>query len=319
LRIVIDDENALRLMCGLNDANIKYIERMCGIDIFYKGNTIEFDGDLPEGQSEVITQLFQQMVDLAQKGYEIDYFQVQLMYDDICKGKGVSFEAPVEHVAIRVDGRIVQPKSSNQRAYLTAMRDRQVVFGIGPAGTGKTFLAIAKALEQLQSGQVHKIVLTRPVVEAGESLGFLPGDLTQKISPYLRPLYDAMEMLISLHTLRKMEEQGVIEIAPLAYMRGRSLQSAFIILDEAQNTTKSQMKMFLTRIGFGAKAVITGDVTQIDLPQKSSSGLLHASRLLDGITGIESVYLNSEDVVRSMLVKRIVDVYEKETETETKT
>ena len=161
---------------------------------------------------------------------------------------------------------------------------------------------------------MKKIVLTRPVVEAGESLGFLPGDLTQKISPYLKPLYDAMENMISLHTVKKMEEQGVIEIAPLAYMRGRSLQQAFIILDEAQNSTKEQMKMFLTRIGFGAKAVITGDITQIDLPKKQNSGLLHASRLLHAIPGIESIMMDTSDVVRSLLVRRIIHAYEKESE-----
>ncbi len=316
MKIVVDDDNVLRVVCGRDDSNIKYIEKVIGVKVYYRGNTIEITDNLPEEKRDVITSLFQNIVDLAQKGYDIDEYQVKLMYDDLCKGKGIPSEPIPDHISILVDGKHIQPKSSNQRTYVKAMLDKQVVFGIGPAGTGKTFLAIAKALEQLQQGDVNKIVLTRPVVEAGESLGFLPGDLTQKISPYLKPLYDAMEMLMPLSSIKKMEDQGLIEIAPLAYMRGRSLQNSFIILDEAQNTTKEQMMMFLTRIGFGTKAIITGDVTQIDLPKRITSGLLHASRLLDGITGIESVYMNSTDVVRSILVKRIIDAYEKDKEKE---
>lgn len=301
------------MVCGLHDANIAYIEQMTGAEIFYRGNYIDIPEDGDASGTGILKDLFQQMIHLAENGYEMDSFQIQLMYDDIRRGRGLEHSEPPVQESIIIEGKRIQAKSVNQRSYMKHMHESQVVFGIGPAGTGKTFLAIAKAIEELQKGLVHKIVLTRPVVEAGESLGFLPGDLTQKISPYLRPLYDAMEMMIPMHTIRKMEEQGVIEIAPLAYMRGRSLQNAFIILDEAQNTTRTQMKMFLTRIGFGAKAVITGDVTQIDLPKKNQSGLLHASGLLHNITGIHTIYFEPADVVRSVLVKRIIQAYEKET------
>jgi phosphate starvation-inducible PhoH-like protein len=206
----------------------------------------------------------------------------------------------------------VFPKSRNQAAYIQGMRSCDISFCIGPAGTGKTFLAIAEALCMVLSRKMRKLVLTRPVVEAGESLGFLPGDLAQKINPYLRPLYDAMETLIPYETIHRMEENHVIEIAPLAYMRGRSLNDCVVILDEAQNTTKEQMKMFLTRIGSGARAVITGDTTQIDLPRHTASGLLHAVSILSGIEGIHFAYLHTGDVVRNPLIKKIIQAYDAE-------
>jgi phosphate starvation-inducible PhoH-like protein len=207
----------------------------------------------------------------------------------------------------------VFPRSRNQAAYVLGMRSCDISFGIGPAGTGKTFLAIAEALRLVLSKTMRKLVLTRPVVEAGENLGFLPGDLAQKISPYLRPLYDAMESLVPFETIRRMEETRAIEIAPLAYMRGRSLNDCVVVLDEAQNTTKEQMKMFLTRIGQGARAVITGDITQIDLPRRIDSGLLHAASVLSGVEGIHFSFLHTADVVRNPLVKKIIEAYERET------
>jgi phosphate starvation-inducible PhoH-like protein len=207
----------------------------------------------------------------------------------------------------------VFPRSRNQTAYVLGMRSCDISFGIGPAGTGKTFLAIAESLRLVLSKKMRKLVLTRPVVEAGENLGFLPGDLTQKISPYLRPLYDAMESLIPFEMIRRMEETRAIEIAPLAYMRGRSLNDCMVVLDEAQNTTKEQMKMFLTRIGQGARAVITGDITQIDLPRRIDSGLLHAVSVLSGVEGIHFSFLHTADVVRNPLVKKIIEAYERET------
>jgi phosphate starvation-inducible PhoH-like protein len=194
--------------------------------------------------------------------------------------------------------------------YLRAIETRELVFGIGPAGTGKTYLAVAQALKAVLGRVKRKLILTRPVVEAGESLGYLPGDLEQKINPYLRPLYDAMESIISIEAIRRMEENRTIEIAPLAYMRGRTLSDCFVILDEAQNTTKEQMKMFLTRIGEGSKAVVTGDITQIDLPRKDSSGLLNVIRLLKSIQELEFVFLGEQDVVRNPLVRKIVKAYE---------
>jgi phosphate starvation-inducible PhoH-like protein len=206
----------------------------------------------------------------------------------------------------------VFPRTKNQALYVQGIRSHDITFCVGPAGTGKTYLAIAEALRLVLSKTIRKLVLTRPVVEAGENLGFLPGDLTQKINPYLRPLYDAMESLVPYETIRRMEESRSIEIAPLAYMRGRSLNDSMIILDEAQNTTKEQMKMFLTRIGQGARAVITGDTTQIDLPKRIDSGLLHALSILSGIDGLHVAYLNTADVVRNPLIKKIIQAYDNE-------
>jgi phosphate starvation-inducible PhoH-like protein len=204
----------------------------------------------------------------------------------------------------------VYPRSKNQAQYIQGMRSHDISFCIGPAGTGKTYLAIAEALRLVLSKKMRKLVLTRPVVEAGESLGFLPGDLTQKINPYLRPLYDAMESLIPYDVLHRMEETRAIEIAPLAYMRGRSLNDCVVILDEAQNTTKEQMKMFLTRIGEGARAMITGDATQVDLPKRVDSGLLHAVSILSGVEGLFFAYLHTSDVVRNPLIKKIIQAYD---------
>ncbi|MFQ3547512.1 MAG: PhoH family protein, partial [Termitinemataceae bacterium] len=208
-------------------------------------------------------------------------------------------------------GRIF-PRTLNQAAYIQGIRSYDVVFCVGPAGTGKTFLAVAEALRQVLSKKRRKMVLTRPVVEAGESLGFLPGDLAQKINPYLRPLYDAMEALVPYETIRRLEDNRAIEIAPLAYMRGRSLNNSIIILDEAQNTTREQMKMFLTRLGEGSQAIITGDATQIDLPRRSDSGLLHALSLLQSVEGLYFAYLNTADVVRNPLIKKIIQAYDTE-------
>jgi phosphate starvation-inducible PhoH-like protein len=320
LDLVIQDHKILRDLCGIGDANLKVIEQITGSSLFSKGNIIEISDTVSPSVREFTRNLLHSSIALIQSGLELDSYQIHLLAEQLHDTSEEDPKKVLDQVreqlndryVFEISGKSIAPKSRHQRRYMQAMLKEQIVFGIGPAGTGKTFLAIAKALEELQNGRVHKIVLTRPVVEAGESLGFLPGDLSQKIAPYLRPLYDAMEALTPLPVIRKMEENGVIEIAPLAYMRGRSLQNAFIILDEAQNTTKEQMKMFLTRLGFGAQAVITGDVTQIDLPKKQNSGLLHASGLLRSIEGISLVHFDSSDVVRSALVKRIVDAYEKE-------
>jgi phosphate starvation-inducible PhoH-like protein len=218
------------------------------------------------------------------------------------------------NISITATGAQVFPRSYAQAVYISAMATHEMVFGIGPAGTGKTYLAVAHALREVLSRRKRKLILTRPVVEAGERLGFLPGDLAQKINPYLKPLYDAMESLAPMDTIQKLEDDRVIEIAPLAYMRGRSLNDCYIILDEAQNTTQEQMKMFLTRIGEGSRAVITGDITQVDLPNPRKSGLLHAMKLLGTIPEIHFSYFTSRDVVRNALVKKIIEAYEAEAE-----
>lgn len=221
---------------------------------------------------------------------------------------------PLDESVIHIPNgfRRIYPRSKNQAQYIQGMRRCEVAFCVGPAGTGKTYLAIAESLRLTLSKKMRKIVLTRPVVEAGESLGFLPGDLAQKINPYLRPLYDAMESLVPFDIIRRLEETRAIEIAPLAYMRGRSLNDSFIILDEAQNTTKEQMKMFLTRLGRGSRSVITGDITQIDLPKRADSGLVHAVSLLDGVEGVHFSYLHTADIVRNPLIKRIIQAYDNE-------
>ncbi|MGM0431595.1 MAG: PhoH family protein [Spirochaetota bacterium] len=320
MELAVQDQSTMRELCGIGDENLKYIEQLTGTQVYVRGNVIEIPDSLSHDQTQRVRNLIQSSIELIQSGYALDSYQIKLLHDELTHHSEKSPEELMQHIikrlngqySIEIGGKSIVPKSENQRQYMQSMIQEQVVFGVGPAGTGKTFLAIAKALEQLQNGQVHKVVLTRPVVEAGENLGYLPGDLSQKIAPYLRPLYDAMEVVLPLHTIRKMEENGVIEIAPLAYMRGRSLQQAFIILDEAQNTTREQMKMFLTRLGFGAQAVITGDITQIDLPSRKKSGLIHASELLNDTQGIDVIYFNSSDVVRSALVKRIIDAYENE-------
>lgn len=309
MTIVFDDIEVFKRVCGQNDENILELGEGLGIDIFLKGNTLSIQ---PEHDAETVSafsRLIDIMKELAIQGRDVDPPQIRLL---IQAQKDADDFVPSEAGAIHIKAgnTNIFPKSRNQLKYIEAMFNRQLVFGIGPAGTGKTYLAIAKAVQDLTSNRKKKLILTRPVVEAGENLGFLPGDLSQKISPYLRPLYDALEAMLPLHAIRRMEENGVIEVAPLAYMRGRSLQNAFIILDEAQNTTREQMKMFLTRIGEHSEAVITGDITQIDLPSRSQSGLVHASRILHSIEEISFIHFASRDVIRSRLVRKIVDAYE---------
>ncbi len=318
----------MRAVCGINDRNIPYLEMLLGFELFVKGNRMEFSG--PEGETaKCFSALLRRLMTLAARGQDITEPEIFMEYqavrslpsiDDVLSGRrddaveSGDRASALSETMITVSGKSVYPKSSRQRQYIEAMRLNQIVFGIGPAGTGKTFLAIAYALSLILSGKKQKLVLTRPVVEAGESLGFLPGDLSQKLNPYLRPLYDAMEWLIPPTVIRRMEESGAIEIAPLAYMRGRSIHNACIILDEAQNTTKEQMQMFLTRIGENSISIITGDVSQIDLPKSKDSGLVHASQILHGIDGLSFIKFTSVDVVRSRIVRRIVDAYAKDRE-----
>ena len=312
---VFSNPDAMRSVCGINDTNIPYLEKLLGCSIYVRGDRIECqteDSATPEVSSELFSQLLERLSVLSGITNDISEPEILMEYKAIQNEmeKGMA-SAPARREFISVLSKAVYPKSDHQEQYIHAMNNSQITFGIGPAGTGKTYLAVAHCLGELLSGRKQKLILTRPVVEAGESLGFLPGDLSQKLNPYLKPLYDSMEALIAPATIRRLEESGSIEIAPLAYMRGRSIHNACIILDEAQNTTQAQMKMFLTRIGENSCAIITGDVTQIDLPKASTSGLVQAREILKGIEGIEFVNFTSRDTIRSRLVQRIIDAYEK--------
>ena len=303
--IVLDDRDILSGVCGANDRNLKAIEGSLGGRIAARGNEIRLEGAGDEGVRR-FRALMETLISLVRDGENPSPEYIKTL-----TGPDANVE---EEAIIHIPhgfGRIY-PRSRNQAAYIGGMMKHDICFGIGPAGTGKTFLAVARALSLVLSKKMRKLVLTRPVVEAGESLGFLPGDLAQKINPYLRPLYDAMESLVPYDVIHRMEENRTIEIAPLAYMRGRSLNDCVVILDEAQNTTREQMKMFLTRIGEGANAVITGDITQIDLPKRFDSGLLHAASLLSNVDGLHFAYLHTADVVRNPLVKKIIQAYENE-------
>jgi phosphate starvation-inducible PhoH-like protein len=306
--LAFDDQSEMEKVCGINDSNLPYLEVLSGCEFSTRGNVLYIQGD--EERVDLVDALFDRLRHLAGSRESISEAEIFMEYQSLKGGGGepVSWTEP-QTATIMVHNRLVYPKSAQQETYIRAMQRCQIVFATGPAGTGKTFLAVSHALSLLLSGKRQKLVLTRPVVEAGESLGFLPGDLSQKINPYLRPLYDAMEALLSPSAVHKLEENGSIEIAPLAYMRGRSLQNAVVILDEAQNTTKEQMQMFLTRIGENATAIITGDVSQIDLPRGKESGLVHAVRILDGIDGIAIIPFSSRDVVRGRIVQKIIDAY----------
>jgi phosphate starvation-inducible PhoH-like protein len=331
ITIVLDNNEILSGVCGVNDQNLKVIAGCLGGRIHTRGNEISLVGVDQAGQDRFRT-VIDNLIYAVKEGEcpSTEYVEalagifVQGEVDsaELADSDGLTASAVKEcrSLAALRDNQIqipqgfskVFPRSRNQAMYIQGMREYDISFCVGPAGTGKTYLAIAEALRLVLSKKMRKLVLTRPVVEAGESLGYLPGDLAQKINPYLRPLYDAMEALVPYDTIRHLEDTRTIEIAPLAYMRGRSLNDCVVILDEAQNTTKEQMKMFLTRIGQGARAVITGDATQIDLPRRSDSGLIHALSILSGVEGIFTAYLNTADVVRNPLIKKIIEAYDAE-------
>jgi phosphate starvation-inducible PhoH-like protein len=310
----LEAHNILPEICGVNDENLSIIEELLDTRIFSRGNELVLETDDP-GKKEICKKLIKELEEHAGNGRPPTPDLIRALFASLVSHDEEQV-ALLKSISINVPGGYsrIFPRGIRQARYVEAMQNREISFGIGPAGTGKTFLAVACALEEVISRRKRKVVLTRPVVEAGESLGFLPGDLTQKLNPYLRPLYDAMEAIIPHEVINRMQENGSIEIAPLAYMRGRSLRNCVVILDEAQNTTKTQMKMFLTRIGEDSRAIITGDVTQIDLPNKTSSGLLHAVRILRKIDELFFINFTAGDVVRNPLIKKIIRAYEAETE-----
>lgn len=304
--IVVPDADVLSCVCGTNDNNLKLIEHHLGIPVFTRGNELSVDTD-----DISVRQEFQYIIDRIVD--EINDGRNNAV-DIIASVLNIEHHADMEQTSILVPGaaRKIYPRTQNQADYIQSMRKHDVVFCYGTAGSGKTFLAVAEALRLLLTHQKSKLIISRPVVEAGESLGFLPGDLQDKLNPYLRPLYDAMEMILPRETVKRLADAGVIEIAPLAYMRGRTLSGSVVILDEAQNTTVAQMKLFLTRMGEGTKVFVAGDITQTDLPKKVQSGLVHAANLLSSIAEIGMNRLTAEDVVRNPLVKKIVKAYENE-------
>ena len=304
--VVVPDVEILSGVCGTNDNNLKLIEEYLGIPVFTRGNELSVDTD-DDSLREKFRFIIERIVDELEDGSKNSA-------DIIASVLNVDKKSGVDSVSIVVPGAIrkVYPHTQHQAEYIQSMREKNMVFCIGAAGSGKTFLAVAEALRLLLTHKVSRIVITRPVVEAGESLGFLPGDLKDKITPYLRPLYDSMELVLPKDSVKRLLESESVAIAPLAYMRGRTLNNSVVILDEAQNTTKEQMKMFLTRMGENSKVFVTGDETQVDLPKKVSSGLKHAVSLLEGIEEIAVNRLGAEDVVRNPLVQKIVKAYENE-------
>ncbi len=304
----------LKALFGVQDQNIKYLETLLDVSIGARGNELLVDGDPKD--IETVEQILSDFAELFDEGNTFSDKELRDAFKQIAEDRAYSLKDYFTKARFNPSGKKqVAPKTVNQRKYIDAISKNDLVFGIGPAGTGKSFLAVAMAVNALFQKQVSRIILTRPAVEAGERLGFLPGDLQDKVDPYLRPLYDALFDLVDNERVTKMLEKRIIEIAPLAFMRGRTLSDAFIILDEAQNTTSEQMKMFLTRIGFGSKAVVTGDKTQIDLPRGQKSGLKEAEAILSNLEGIEFIHFNDRDVVRHKLVQMIVRAYDAHTQT----
>jgi len=308
LVVVLDpfENERLANLCGQFDEHIRLLEHRLGVDITQRGNQFTVNGS-PQAV-DLADHIVRNLYDLTgQKVLVSADIHLQLQESEL---DSITENAEVVDVTVRMKRAVVKARGANQRAYIQNINHHDISFGIGPAGTGKTYLAVACAVAALEAEQITRLCLVRPAVEAGERLGFLPGDMAQKIDPYLRPLYDALYEMLGFERVAKLIERNVIEVAPLAFMRGRTLNEAFIILDEAQNTTIEQMKMFLTRLGFGSKAVITGDITQVDLPRGKPSGLRHAADIVKGVEGISFTFFQSRDVVRHRLVGRILDAYE---------
>lgn len=309
-QIAFDDNQLVQQLAGARSSHLKIIEKQLDVRIHLRGNQFSIAGE--EAHVELTERLLAELADLIQKGYPLYdsdiVYAIRILSENLNRNLKDIF---LDHVFISSHKRTISPKSIKQKEYIEAIRHYDVVFGIGPAGTGKTYLAMAMAVAAMTKELVRRIVLVRPAVEAGEKLGFLPGDLAEKVNPYLRPLYDALHDMMDYEKASGLLQRGAIEVAPLAFMRGRTLNDAFVILDEAQNTTSEQMKMFLTRLGLGSKAVITGDITQIDLPDNKPSGLVEAIQLLKGIRDIRFVFFSNIDVVRHRLVQEIILAYER--------
>ena len=315
MKKVLLSDRSVQLLFGPLDENIRFLENLFGVTIHARDSALTIDGE--EENIDALEKILLDFSSLVDKGHSIANGDLKAAFKQIAEDAALSLHDFFPKMQLLAGGkRQVTPKSLNQRRYIEAIRKDDIVFGIGPGGTGKTFLAVAMALTCLYEKSVSRIILTRPAVEAGERLGFLPGDIEEKINPYLRPLYDALYLLLDAEKIQRYMETAVIEIAPLAFMRGRTLNDAFIILDEAQNTTSEQMKMFLTRIGIHSKAVITGDVTQIDLPMGRSSGLVEARSILKSVEGLSFCYFNEGDVVRHHLVRLIIKAYQEHAENE---
>jgi phosphate starvation-inducible protein PhoH and related proteins len=308
-KITVPDPQMMVSLLGARDENLKFIEQAVASDILVRGNEITLSG--APADNALAERVFAELLELIVKGETLTTDTVRRIVGMLKQG---TEERPADVLTLNIlsrRGRTIRPKTLGQKKYVDAIDNHTIVFGIGPAGTGKTYLAMAKAVQALQAKQINRIILTRPAVEAGERLGFLPGTLYEKIDPYLRPLYDALHDMLDPDSIPRLMQAGTIEVAPLAYMRGRTLNDAFIILDEAQNTTPEQMKMFLTRLGFGSRIVVTGDVTQVDLPSGTRSGLRLVQEILEGVEDIHFARLTSSDVVRHRLVSDIVDAYSK--------
>src|SRR3954451_19500613 len=302
-------EDGVETLFGSYDENLKHLESLFGVRIRTQGHELLVEGDAPGPEN--VDRVVNQLSSLMREGYKLSNADVRTASDLVARDRSVDLREHFLKGSLTAAGkRRVAPKTINQRRYLDAIEANDIVFGIGPAGTGKTYLAMAQAVAFLIAKKVSRIILARPAVEAGEKLGFLPGDMQEKVNPYLRPLYDALYDMLDTERVARYLERGTIEIAPIAFMRGRTLNDSFVILDEAQNTTSEQMKMFLTRLGFGAKAVITGDITQIDLPTGRMSGLIEAMKVCGRLEGIEFVQFDDRDVVRHRLVQQIVQAYE---------
>lgn len=308
--VLADNEEAVRLL-GNRDENLRVIERQFAAHIIARGTELRISG--PPDQVEQVNNLLSELLRLVRRGHpitraEVEYAARLVGRHSATPGESLSMEA----LLVSDRGKPIRPRTPMQRKYVEQIIENDLTFGIGPAGTGKTYLAMACAVAALKRKEVSRLILTRPAIEAGERLGFLPGDLQAKVDPYLRPLFDALYDMMDMEKAQRLTEKGIIEVAPLAFMRGRTLNDSFIILDEAQNTTREQMKMFLTRLGFGSKAVLTGDITQTDLPSGQVSGLNHVRGLLAGLPGISFIYFSDADVVRHELVQAIIQAYERE-------